>query len=176
MDLDITAAVLQDFMNILKEAAADPVLYSFIFFIFTILATVILPIPVEVGLLLSPSTPYFILALVLGAGKAVGSVIVYGLGGKVGEPVRRWSAKYRVINAIVLGMEWIVRKFRYIGLYILLSIPLMTDTIPVYLFSLFNEKGVMKIGYFALVNFLAGITRAAILFMLLTYFHINLFG
>ncbi len=176
MDVVITAALLQDLINILKESAADPVIYSIILFIYTILATVLLPLPVEVGLLLSPATPFFVLALVLGSGKAVGSVIVYLLGLRIGEPVRRWSAKYRLINAIVLAMEWVVRKFHYLGLYVLLSIPLMSDTIPVYLFSLFNEKGTFQLRYFALVNFLAGVTRSVILFALLTIFHISLFS
>lgn len=176
MDIKITATVLQDLMNFLKETAADPVLYSILFFFYAVASAVFLPIPVEVGLLLSPATPYIWLAIVLGLGKAVGSVLVFEFGLKMGDTVRRWSTRFRVIDWIVKGMGWIVAKFRYLGLYLLLSIPLMTDTVPLYLFSLFNEKGELRLRYFALVNFLAGITRAAILYLLLTYFNINLFG
>ncbi len=43
--------------SILGQYASDPLLYSIAFFIYTFLATIILPLPVEIGLLLSPRHP-----------------------------------------------------------------------------------------------------------------------
>jgi hypothetical protein len=59
-------------------------------------------------------------------------------------------------------------------LYVILSIPLMVDTVPVYLFSLFNQKGQMQIRYFALTNFLAGVTRAVIVYVIFLYLGVKL--
>ncbi len=53
----------------------------------------------------------------------------------------------------------------------------MVDTIPVYIFSVFNREGkVLELKYFALVNFLGGVTRAFFLYVLFEAFGIHLFG
>ena len=51
----------------------------------------------------------------------------------------------------------------------------MSDTIPLYIFSMLNENGVFQVKWFALVNLFAGFTRAMVLFLLLSLFGINLF-
>jgi hypothetical protein len=71
-------------------------------------------------------------------------------------------------------VDWLqafVARTRYWGLLILLSIPGMFDTLPLYVFALFNRKGLMKVPYFVLVSFLAGMIRA-----LLVWFILELFG
>jgi hypothetical protein len=166
-----------EFMNFLNQYSADPIAYSVVFFIFAVLATIILPIPVEIGLILNPGTPFIFKALILGAGKAVGSILVFYVGFKVEGGVRRWSERWWFAKWFVEKCTWFVEKTGYVGLYILLSIPGMVDTIPVYAFSLFNKEGrVLKMKYFALVNFLGGITRALILFALFHLFNIDFFG
>ncbi len=177
--MDIGQAIssfINGLMSVLKDTAADPVLYSIVFFIYAVLAAIALPIPVEFGLLLSPRTPFLWLALVLGLGKAMGSILVYYLGLEVGDKVRRWSDRWGWFRWLFNRSEWLVAKLHYLGLYLILSIPLMTDTVPLYIFSVLNEKGVFKVQYFALVNLLAGFTRASILYALLYLFGLNLFG
>ena len=111
-----------------------------------------------------------------GAGKATGSVLVFYIGTRVEVTVRRWQ-RWNWFSWLVEKSELLVEKAGYVGLYILLSIPGMVDTIPIYIFSVFNREGkVLELKYFALVNFLGGITRAFLLFVLLEFFGIHLFG
>ncbi len=162
-------------MSFLVQTSSDPILYSFVLFIYAILAAVILPIPVEVGLLLSPNTPFLWLAFVLGLGKMVGSILVFYFGLGVGDKIKIWSGRWNWFRWLVTKSEWIVDKLHYVGLYLILSLPLMSDTIPLYIFSMLNENGIFKVKWFALVNLCAGFTRATVLFALLSLFGINLF-
>jgi len=167
---------LEDLMAFLEQNQADPVVYLLILFVFSVLVAVVLPIPIEIALIWNPSVPYVLKAAVLGAGKGVGSLAVFALGLKVEPVVRKWS-KYRTFKVILDKCEAFVARYGYVALYVILSIPLMTDTIPIYLFSIFNKEGTaMEWRLFGLVNFFAGITRAAILWLLFAAFGINLFG
>jgi hypothetical protein len=167
--------IVEDFMSFLTGVAGDPVLYSVVFFFYAVLAAIILPIPVEFGLILSPHTPWYVLAIVLGAGKAVGSVLVFKIGMEIEGPVRRWSARFKFFGKFIELCERFVARYRYYAIYILLSVPFMSDTAVLYIFSITNKDGeALKMKWFALVNFLAGITRAVFLVVLLYIFNINL--
>jgi membrane protein YqaA with SNARE-associated domain len=163
-----------ELMDFLEANSADPVTYGIVLFIYTIAATVFLPIPVEVALVLNPGTSVIYKALILGFGKAVGSIIVYYIGAGVGSGIQKYSESWGWFRVLVKWSNWMVERFQYVGLYVLLSIPGMLDTIPVYLFSVFNKEGVLELKYFALVNFLAGITRALAIIFLLEEFGIKL--
>jgi len=157
------------------SVANDPVTYCIFFYIFSVLAAIVLPLPVELGLFLNPSVDIVIKALILGAGKATGSILVFYIGFSVEKPIRRWSTRWHWFKHLVDGMEWLVAKLKYVGLYVLLSIPLMTDTVPIYLWSIFNKEGkAMRVPYFALTNLLAGITRASIVYVLFIEFGIKI--
>jgi hypothetical protein len=167
--------IAEDFMSFLTGVAGDPILYSIVFFFYAVLAAIILPIPVEFGLILSPHTPWYVLAVVLGAGKAVGSILVFKIGVEIEGPVRRWSTRFKFFGKFIELCERFVARFGYYALYILLSIPFMSDTAVLYIFSITNKDGeALKMKWFALVNFLAGITRAICLVVLLYIFNINL--
>ena len=169
--------IVEDFMSVLTGVAGDPVLYSLVFFVYAVLAAIILPIPVEFGLILSPHTPWFVLALVLGAGKAVGSMLVFRIGMEIEGPIRRWSHRFKWFGKFIELCERFVARFGYYALYVLLSIPFMSDTAVLYIFSITNKDGkAMEIKWFAVVNFLAGVTRAIFLVVLLYIFNVNLFG
>ena len=158
--------LVQQFIDLLNQLANNPVSYSIIFYVYCILAAIILPIPVEFGLFIGDSVPFIIKALILGAGKATGSVLVFYIGVKVEGPVRFWSKKFNWFAWLVEKMEWLVAKLKYVGLYIILSIPLMVDTVPIYLWSVFNKEGkALSVGKFALTNLLAGFTRAVIVYL-----------
>lgn len=170
------ANIWDDLMNFLFQYSADPIMYAIIFFIYCVLAAVILPIPVEIGLIWNPGTPFIIKALILGAGKATGSVLVFHIGSKVEERVRRWQ-RWRWFAWLVEKSEWLVEKFSYLGLYFILSIPGMVDTIPIYIFSVFNREGkVLELKYFAIANFLGGLNRAFFIYFLFEVFGIQIFG
>ena len=167
--------VLSELMDILTGIAGDPFLYSIVFYLYTIAATIILPIPVEAGLFLSPTTPIWMKALVLGLGKATGATVVFMLGGKLESPLDRITYKWGWFRKFVDLMQIFVAKTRYLGLYLILSIPLMVDTVPIYIFAVFNQKGTMNLRGFALTNLLAGITRAAVVYLVFHFFGIELF-
>ena len=167
--------IIQQLIDFLTQLANNPVSYSIIFYVYCVLAAIILPIPVELGLFLGDSVPFLIKALILGAGKATGSVLVFYIGAKVEGPVRFWSKKFNWFAWFVEKMEILVAKLKYVGLYIILSIPLMVDTVPIYLWSIFNKEGkALNIGKFALTNFLAGITRALVVFLVFLAFGVQL--
>ena len=53
----------------------------------------------------------------------------------------------------------------------------MSDTAILYIFSITNKDGkALQMKWFAVVNFLAGVTRAIFLVTLLYIFNINLFN
>ncbi len=82
-----------------------------------------------------------------------------------------WAARWKLAGVgLSLAREFVART-KYVGLYVLLCVPLMTDTLPVYLFSIFNKKGVMTMPFFVVTCFAGGATRA-----LLLYFIFGLFG
>jgi len=169
--------IVEDFMSVLTGVADDPVLYSVVFFGYAVLAAIILPIPVEFGLILSPHTPWYVLAIVLGAGKAVGSVLVFKIGMEIEGPVRRWSKRMKWFGKFIELCERFVARYGYYALYVLLSIPFMSDTAILYIFSITNKDGeAMQMKWFVVVNFLAGVTRAIFLVTLLYIFNINLFN
>lgn len=167
-------SIIDGMMSFLAHTAADPIAYSVVLFFYAIMAAVILPIPVEVGLLLSPHTPVIMLAAILGLGKMVGSVLVFYLGLGIGDKVEGWSAKWPGFGWLVAKSEWLVKKLNYLGLYLILSVPLMTDTVPLYIFSILNKNGVFTMQMFAFANLCAGITRASILLILLSLFGVDL--
>lgn len=73
--------------------------------------------------------------------------------------------------------EGFVRRYGIVAMYVIMSIPGMVDTIPLYLFSILNEEGtLMKLRDFALANFLAGINRAFLIFAILELLGIRLFS
>lgn len=157
------------FMEFLQSLANSPLEYAIVLYLFSIATAVFLPIPVEFGLFLAPSLDILTKAIIVGAGKATGSLMVFYLGLKVEKVIRAWSRHIRFFAWFVDSMEKFVAKTQYLGLYILLSIPLMPDTLPIYLFSLFNKGEILTPNYFALVNFLAAINRCMIVVFLAVY-------
>jgi hypothetical protein len=92
--------------------------------------------------------------------------------------IKKWSARIKQLGVFVDLCERFVARFGYFALFIIMAIPLMTDTVPLYIFSIANREGkTMKMEWFVVVNFIAGVTRAIIFLVLLDYFNIvNLVG
>ena len=160
-----------DLIALLSDAIRNPVVYFLLVFVYAILIAIILPIPIETALLLpleQGSLTLFTVALfAVALGKAVGAWIVFLLGLKVEGAITKWSTRFKTVARIVTLMERFVRWSGTIGLYTLLSIPLMSDTLPIYFYALFNKEGkALDQRQFILSNFLAGFNRVALLFLL----------
>lgn len=162
-----------DFMDFLDSYQSDAATFLLILFIYTIAASVFLPIPVEIAIW-SQAVPFPVTAVVLGFGKAVGSVIVFMIGVRLEEKIRSWT-RWGWFNWLVEKSHAFVSRFGYYALYALMSIPFMPDTIPLYVFSLLNKEGeVFSKRGFAIVNFFAGVTRATFIWTLVKYMEIGL--
>ncbi len=162
------ADVWTDFINLLLGAYANPYVFLPLVFLYAIAIAVILPIPIELSLvapILDRQWGYLAaIALAQAAGKTDGAWLIFVLGVKVEDSIRWWSAKWRFARWFVEKADLFVQKTGYLGLYLLLSIPLMSDTIPIYLYSLFNKEGKsLERNLFLMSNFFAALNRVAIL-------------
>jgi membrane protein DedA with SNARE-associated domain len=150
-------------IDFLSANEADPATYLLIFFIFCVAAV-------------NPSIFFPIKALVMGLGKAVGATGVFFIGRKIDETVGVYARKWRWYRWLLVKSENLVRRYGYPAMFVIMSIPGMVDTIPLYVFSVLNKEGeLMTLKGFVLVNFLAGITRAILIFTLFTAFGVELF-
>ncbi len=155
--------------SFIEQVQGDPLVYSAVFFIYIIAATLFLPVPVELLLFLSPATPFVLKAILLGVGKAIGSIIVFYIGMNVERPINTLTQKWGFFRMVVNFSKWLVDKLGYLGLYLILSVPIMVDTVPVYLFSIFRKDRCDRdLRLFALTNLAAGITRAGIVYFVVT--------
>lgn len=175
------ADLLTDLINFLMGLYDNPPVFLLLMFLYAIAIAVVLPIPIELALLpplLRHEWAYLTgITLSLAAGKTVGGYLVFILGVDVEPVIRLWSRRWRLAKWFVEKAEAFVRKTGTPGLYVLLSIPLMSDTIPIYLYSLFNEEGkALSLRMYLIANFLAALNRVAILVVLFVAVGINLFN
>lgn len=162
------ADIWTDFIEFLLAAYANPYVFLPLVFLYAIAIAVILPIPIELALvapIVGQQWGYLLsIALALAAGKTAGAWLIFYLGVRVESPIRWWSERWRFAKWFVEKAELFVQKTGYLGLYFLLSVPLMSDTIPIYLYSLFNKEGKsLERNLFLAANFFAAINRVAIL-------------
>ncbi|MDD3398157.1 MAG: hypothetical protein PHW93_00955 [Candidatus Methanomethylophilaceae archaeon] len=166
--MDFTDAMMAFLTN-----ASDPAVYALLLMVYTLLNVIFLPVPVEAALFIGNMSP-LLKALLVGTGKAIGSIIVLKIGASIGDVMNSRMMQWGIAKSIVNFCNWMVARFHYLGLYIILSIPFMVDTVPVYIFSIFNEQGFMETGPFAVVNFLAGINRVLIVLLIFALFGIKI--
>jgi hypothetical protein len=157
-----------DLVQLLLDSYNTPWIYMLLAFGYAILVAVVLPIPIEIALVkpLADQNFGFLVgtSLAIAAGKTVGAWLIFVLGLNIEGSIRNWSARWRVAAWTVAKAEKLVRKTGYAGLYLLLSIPLMSDTIPIYVYSVFNAEGkALDRNMFLIANFLAALNRVAIL-------------
>jgi len=166
-----------DLTGILLGATQDPITYSILFFIYVILAVLILPIPVEIGLF-NPYIHPALLICILALGKGAGSVIAFEIGTRVRGAIKKKPRGTPLTKKIVSWCERFVRKHGYYGLFIIMSIPLMVDSVTVYLFSMLNPKDDGKMAmtrrWFVLLNIAAGALRGIIILLVAYFFSVRL--
>lgn len=159
-------------VDLLLGMMSDPLLYSIIFLVYVILAVIILPIPVEIGLF-NPFIHPLILITILAFGKGIGALLVFLIGLKIRTYferilIKRYDSEFicKITDKITSVLEPFIIRYGYMGLYLVMSIPLMMDSCILYLFSLLNiernEKRVFTKGKFVSINMLAGATRGSI--------------
>lgn len=166
-----------DIIDILLNAVGDPFSYSLIFFIYVVLAAIILPIPVEIGLFNQNISAVWLL-LILSIGKGVGAFIVFEIGSRARGWLKRISKGGSLSKKIVAASEQFVIRYGYYGLFIIMSIPLMLDSVTLYLFSLLNPEENKQIslgkGRFIAINMVAAIVRGGIILTVAYYAGIKL--
>jgi membrane protein YqaA with SNARE-associated domain len=158
-----------DLIDILLNTIGDPLIYSLIFFTYAILATIILPIPVEIGLF-NPYINPLLLIGILAIAKGFGSILVFKIGTGIRYNIKKWSLNSQIAKKFIHQCEEFVRKYGVYGLFTIMSIPLMVDSIPLYLFSLLNVekngKRAITPKKFFVVNIGAGFLRGTIIIVL----------
>jgi len=182
------ANILDQLMDYLQANQTDPLTYLLVFFLFSVAAAIFLPIPIEIGLVWNPSVFFPIKALDLGLGKAVGSAAVFYIPSKIGGLARRLGLRQTRTPAVPAPPRWgwlrwltekseaFTRRYGVFAMYVIMSIPGMIDTVPLYIFSIINkERTLISLRDFVLANFLAGINRAFIIFALLEILGISFF-
>ena len=155
----------------------DPARYLIFILIFSILAAVILPIPVEAVLagfiyyLIEPNSDFLglgvasaflLIAIVMGIGKAIGAWVVFIIGIKAEKLMNKylsWGWFQRLLGRV----ERFCVKYGYMAMFLVMSIPMMTDTVPLYIFSILNKDGeVFERNWFVMTNLWAGISRTLV--------------
>ena len=165
-----------NFIDFLFGVMNDPVSYSIVFFIYVILASIILPIPVEIGLFNSNINPV-VLIIILAIGKGIGAFIAFEIGSRVRGGLKKRSYQNIIMKKIINWCERFVMKYGYYGLLIIMSTPLMLDSATLYLFSILNpnESGeAMTKKWFILINILAGGIRGTIIILIAYVFGMKL--
>jgi len=162
-------------MAALRDLLGNPAFYLLLVFVYAVLVAIILPIPIEFALiwpLMDGNVAFFAaVVIVMALGKGIGAVMVLYLGIKVEKTVYFWAEKFKLFGKVVHYLSIFVEKAGYVGLYIILSIPLMTDTVPIYLYSIFHPQGKAPTTlFFGLSNFLAGVNRGVIIAVLFSAF------
>jgi len=167
-----------DIISILLNFYENPAIYSLIFLIYVILAAVILPIPVEIGLF-NPNINPLLIVSIMGIGKGIGSLVVFKIGLKIRKGIKKRFTGSPFTKKMVKYCEDFVKKYGYIGLFIIMSTPLMIDSATLYLFSVLNARKkeggrAMVQSHFIIINILAGITRGSIILFLVYYAGVRL--
>ncbi len=160
-----------DPIGLLTFAYDDPLLYFVLTFVFGLAVAVILPIPLELALLpplLGHRWGYLPgIALATAAGKTMGAWMVFLLGMDLEHCIRAWSRRLPLADWFVRKTDAFIRRTGCVGLYAILSVPLMAYKIPLYLYAIFNEGGkALERRMFVVSNFLAAINRVAIFALL----------
>ena len=166
--------MLSGFVDWMMDLIKDPAAYLAFVFVFALLAAIILPLPVEavlVGFIFYLTDPgsdflglgiagaFILIAIVMGLGKALGSWVVFVIGIKAEKLVEKymsWGWFRRMMEAV----QSFCTQHGYFAMFLVMCIPLMTDTVPLYIFAILNKEGeVFERNWFVLTNLWAGISR-----------------
>ncbi|MDO9537456.1 MAG: hypothetical protein Q7J68_03960 [Thermoplasmata archaeon] len=170
--------MFESWVQWLMDLVKDPAMYLTFVFIFSILAAVILPIPVEVVLvgfifyLVDPGSQFLglgvagafiLIAVVMGLGKALGAWIVFIIGMRAEKLINKYLS-WNWFQKFLRRVEKFCVKYGYFAMYLVMCVPMMTDTVPLYVFSILNKDGeVFERNWFVMTNLWAGISRTLLI-------------
>lgn len=141
---------------------------------YSFLIAFILPLPSEIVLAASLEIRWLpelvegaLVILVSGLAKAAGSVVALRVSSEASDPVIDRLKKH--FNLVKWGEQWavqIVEEHGYIGLALLLMIPLFPDTVSIYAFSVIDEDYLK----FATATFVGSVGRLFVFAGVLAFF------
>ncbi len=126
-------------------------------FFYSLATSIFLPTPFEV--LLGNAVDnlgVFWTVLVAALAKTGGSWVVLMMGAKANAGLQQILERYDTMNRIFDALERFAQKFGYSAVFILFSIPFMSDTAPLFILSVLN----MRKSLFLAVTFAAIVTRS----------------
>lgn len=102
-------SVLDQLIDFLESNQADPLTYLLLFFLFSVAAAIILPIPVEIGLVINRGMFFPIKALDLGLGKCVGAIAVFFIPRGIGYSIR-FLRRWRPVKRFLVHANTVAEK------------------------------------------------------------------
>ncbi len=155
-----------DLFGMIVDGSSDPLLFGLVFFIYVILNTLALPFPVELGLFNPAFHPLFLIAI-LALGRGVGAFFIFEIGGFIRKKTSTWNVEVLKLRKIITSLEGFMQRYGYYALFLLMSIPLMLDSVVLYLFSLLNKrkdtKDALSRRWFITITMAASILRGSII-------------
>jgi hypothetical protein len=166
-----------DFFGVILDGSSNPLLFGVFFFIYVVLNTLALPFPVELGLFNPAFHPLFLIGI-LALGRGVGAFFVFEIGGFIRKKTSNWSIGAFRLRKIINSLERFIQQYGYYALFLLMSIPLMLDSVVLYLFSLLNKRKDTKTAlarrWFIGITIAASILRGTIILLVAEFVKIIL--
>jgi hypothetical protein len=166
-----------DFFGVITDSSSNPFLFGFFFFLYVILNTIALPLPVELGLF-NPYIHPVILIGILALGRGAGAVFIFEIGGLIRTKASTWTLNVYRLRKIINRLERFIQRYGYYALFLLMSIPLMLDSVILYMFSLLNARNKTKAAltrrWFIGVTIGASILRGTIIVLIAEFVKIVL--
>jgi hypothetical protein len=128
-----------DFFGFIVDSSSNPFLFGLFFFLYVIINTLALPLPVELGLF-NPYIHPLLLIGILALGRGAGAFFIFEIGGFIRKKASAWTLNVYRLRRVIDGLERFIQRYGYYALFLLMSIPLMLDSVVLYLFSFLNKK------------------------------------
>lgn len=155
------------FTEVFESGITSPAILLALVFLYAVVVAALLPFPTEAVLIvpLALTAPWYVsfpvVIVTAASGKAVGSLIALriGYGASRSGPVVRFFERVphyeRFKHETLVGF---VHRYRYLGLGLAISIPLLPETTTIYAFSVLDNRPM----WFATTAFLGTIARLLI--------------
>lgn len=166
-----------DFFGMIVDGSSNPLLFGVFFFLYVVLNTLALPLPVELGLF-NPSIHPLLLIAILAIGRGVGAFLIFEIGGFIRNKTSTLGFQVLWLQKIITALEQFIQRYGYYALFLLMSIPLMLDSVVLYLFSLFNKRkdrqAALARRWFIAITIAASILRGTIILFIAEFVKIIL--
>jgi len=155
----ITWALVGTVVAIVNRDALDFYRRGYVLFFYSLATSLFLPTPFEIILGNSvKGLGVFWTILVAAVAKTVGSWIVLMMGDKANEGLNQILGKKGIVARLFRGLQTIAQRYGYVAIFVILSIPFMSDTIPLFMGAMLKMRKVP----FLIVTFCAIVLRSLI--------------